>query len=137
MDRPVPGGMAWARLGGTWRATVDLLSDPDRYTARHRRARFLLTGVALCGVCGATVNAGGTTGQATASTAVSVVRPCPRAAAPVENWVSEVVIARLSREDAAELLHDDKRPDLEALRREATAKRARLNAMLPSSRTAS
>jgi hypothetical protein len=38
---------------------VTLLSDPARYTSRNKGARSLLTGIALCGVCGATVNAGG------------------------------------------------------------------------------
>jgi hypothetical protein len=41
--------------------------------------------------------------------------------------VSEVVVARLSRDDAAELLTDDKQPDIEALRSEAAALRARLD----------
>ena len=50
-----------------------------------------------------------------------------RSAVPVEEWVSEVAIARLSRDDAGELLRDDKRPDVEALRTEAAALRARLD----------
>jgi hypothetical protein len=45
----------------------------------------------------------------------------------VEEWVSEVVIARLSRPDAVELLTDNERPDIEALRSEAAAHRARLD----------
>jgi site-specific DNA recombinase len=110
---------------------VGVLSDPDRYTAKNRGARSLLTGIALCGVCGATVHAGG------ANTHQSRIYRCSgpprynghvsRSAAPVEQWVSEVVIARLSRDDAAELLRDDNRPDVEALRTEAAALRARLD----------
>ena len=53
-----------------------------------------------------------------------------RAAAPVENWVSEVVIARLSRPDASELLRNDKRPDIDALRTEAVTLRARQDQLL-------
>jgi hypothetical protein len=86
-----------------------------------------LTGIALCGVCGATVNG------ARARTKKRIYR-CSRsyghicrAAEPVEEWVSEVVVARLSREDASELLTDDKRPDIDALRSEATALRSRLD----------
>jgi site-specific DNA recombinase len=118
----------------TWRATLALLSDPDRKTTNGRGARALLTGIALCGVCGATVHAGGAShgkriyrcsatfnGSARSSGHVS------RLAQPVEEWVSEVVIARLSRPDAVELLHDDKRPDIAVHRARAKALRARLD----------
>jgi DNA invertase Pin-like site-specific DNA recombinase len=112
----------------TWRAVVDLLADPARYLARNRRARSLLSGIAMCGVCGATVNSGGANNhQQRIYRCSGSTGHVSRAAAPVENWVSEVAVARLSREDAAELLHDDKRPDIEALRREAMALRARLD----------
>jgi site-specific DNA recombinase len=40
----------------TWRAVVGLLSDPERFAGRGRGARALLTGIAVCGLCGATVN---------------------------------------------------------------------------------
>jgi site-specific DNA recombinase len=41
--------------------------------------------------------------------------------------VSAVVIERLSRPDARDLLHDQNRPDVEALRTEANALQARLD----------
>jgi site-specific DNA recombinase len=108
---------------------VGLLSDPDRYTARNRGARSLLTGIALCGVCGATVHAGG------ANTHQKRIYRCSagynghvsRSAAPVEQWVSKVVVNILSRPDAAELLADDDQPDIEALRSEARVLRLRLD----------
>jgi site-specific DNA recombinase len=113
----------------TWRAVVGLLSDPDRFTGRGRVDRALLTGIALCGVCGATVN-----GARAHSKNKARIYRCSaayghtsRAAAPVEEWVEEVAIARLSRPDASELLRDDSRPDVAALRSEATALRARLD----------
>jgi DNA invertase Pin-like site-specific DNA recombinase len=113
----------------TWRAVVGMLSDPDRYTARYKGAKSLLTGVALCGVCGATVHSGG------ANTRTRRIYRCSagsnghvsRSAAPVDEWVSEVVIARLSRPDAAELLRDGKRPDIDALRTESQVLRLRLD----------
>jgi DNA invertase Pin-like site-specific DNA recombinase len=54
------GKAAWPSIvdEGTWRAAVDLLTDPRRRTG-PTNARALLTGVALCGVCGATVHSGG------------------------------------------------------------------------------
>jgi ferredoxin-NADP reductase len=45
----------------------------------------------------------------------------------VEDWVSEVAIARLSRPDAAELLHDEKRPDIAVHRTRSAAYRAHLD----------
>lgn len=113
-----------------WRAATALLSDPDRYTALNRGSRALLTGIALCGVCGATVHAGGSSrpGHKIYRCYAAYNGHVSRAASPVEQWVSEVVIARLSRPDAAELLRDDsERPDMVALRSEATALRARLD----------
>lgn len=48
-----------------------------------------------------------------------------RVAADVDHYVSEVVIARLCREDAADLLPQRRRADVAALSREANAIRAR------------
>jgi site-specific DNA recombinase len=111
----------------TWRAAVGLLSDPERYTARNKGARSLLTGIALCGVCGAHVHSGGPTHKKRIyRCSASFNGHVSRLAEPVEDHVSDVAIARLSREDAVELLQDDNRPDIDALRTEATALRARL-----------
>ena len=81
-------------------------------------------GIALCGHCGATVNGA----RSRAGTALPVLRPRP----PLPGGGAdrrlgvEVAVARLSRDDAVELLRDDKRPDIEALRTEAAALRSRL-----------
>jgi hypothetical protein len=40
----------------TWGAVVGLLSDPERFTGRGRGARALLSGIAVRGIGGATVN---------------------------------------------------------------------------------
>jgi hypothetical protein len=47
----------------------------------------------------------------------------------VEEFVSAVMIERLSRPDAAALLVDHKKPDVDALRTEAVAIRQRLDAL--------
>ena len=52
-----------------------------------------------------------------------------RAAGPVDWWVGEAVIGRMSQPDAAELLADDNRPDAAALRREAKVIRGRLDGL--------
>jgi DNA invertase Pin-like site-specific DNA recombinase len=50
----------WAPIvdEATWRAAVRVLCDPERRSA-PRGGKGLLTGVAVCGVCGATVRRGG------------------------------------------------------------------------------
>jgi hypothetical protein len=107
---------------------VGLLSDPERFTGRSRGARALLTGIALCGICEATVHGGGANryGNRIYRCSGSYGHVC-RTAEPVERWVSEVAIARLSRDDATELLRDDNRPDVEAARSEVRVLRLRLD----------
>jgi site-specific DNA recombinase len=51
-----------------------------------------------------------------------------RAAVPVETYVGTLIVERLSRPDAADLLVDHSRPDAAALRREAAALRRRRDA---------
>ena len=104
----------WRIIGnGTWdglvsedtfRAVADLLSDPVRRTTPDTRRKYFLSGLARCGVCGAPCNTGGTTrpGRPTQRTLkCSVTKHLQVGSGPVEAWVSEVVIARLSRDDAA------------------------------------
>jgi site-specific DNA recombinase len=52
-----------------------------------------------------------------------------RQAEPVDSFVSAVIVGRLARPDAADLLVDHTRPDVPALRQEATALRSRLDAL--------
>ncbi|MGR7023409.1 recombinase family protein [Geodermatophilus sp. URMC 62] len=129
-DGHITGPAAWPPIvdEGTWRAAVDLLRDPSRRTAAAN-ARGLLTGVARCAVCGLSCHGGGATkGQG------RIIR-CPsmkhvqRSAEPVEDYVSAVVIERLSRPDAIGLLADNQRPDVGKLREQAVALRTRLDAL--------
>jgi site-specific DNA recombinase len=127
----IVGKAAWPSIidEGTFVAVRDLLSDPSRRTA-PRNARALLTGVALCGICGATVHSGG----AAVTQHVRVYR-CrtmghfSRSALPVEDYVAGLVVERLSRTDAAALLLDHSRPDVGKLREDAQSLRARLDAV--------
>jgi DNA invertase Pin-like site-specific DNA recombinase len=132
--KAVVGQAAWPAIVSeeTWRAVVDVLTDPGRANL-PRSARGLLTGLARCGVpeCGATVHRGaaparrGREGHATYRCRAAYGH-VGRAAAPVDEYVTEVVIARLERPDASRLIVDDKRPDAAKLRREAQAIRKRL-----------
>lgn len=113
----------------TWRAAVAVLSDPGRVKA-PRSGRSLLTGIARCGVCGATVHAGaapsrrGREGWRTYRCRAAYGH-VGRAAQPVEDFVSAVAVERLSRPDATDLLVDHDRADVNDLRARAVELRQR------------
>jgi hypothetical protein len=114
----------------TWRATVAILSDPGRKTTPGPARRHLLTWLARCGVCGAPVFCTSTSRAAANGRERRTVYRCredtrghvARDKTALDDFITRLVIARLSREDAAELLikHEDG-PDLAALQREAAA----------------
>jgi site-specific DNA recombinase len=131
----IVGAGSWPALvpEPTWRAVRTLLDDPAR-RPRTRGVRTLLGGVARC-YCGApaygTRNSLGA--PAYRCRVMSGTRMGPgstghvtRLAGVVDDYVTELVIERLSRPDAADLLIDHDRPDVEALRGQARALRARL-----------
>jgi hypothetical protein len=112
-----------------WRALVAILTDPSRRTSPGNGVKWLGSGLYLCGRCGSGLRVQGAGGNRTRA------YRCPqrggghvtRAAAPLDEYVTAVIVARLARPDAVELL----RPvaplvDLDALRTDATAARARL-----------
>jgi site-specific DNA recombinase len=118
----------------TWRAVRGILEDPARKPPRG--VRTMLGGLALC-PCGNAV-----TGMPS-HTGHHIYRCAPasrnraysgghvaRQAAPVEEFITKLVIARLSRPDAADLVAvPASGPDIAALREEATAIRANLKEM--------
>jgi site-specific DNA recombinase len=131
----IVGSAVWPAIvpEETWRAADALLSDPSRRTNNGTARRWLLGGLALCGRCddGVTTVRVNYRERDAAGQPVRVYR-C-RASAHLSreasfcDWrVSERVIARLSRVDARDLLVDDERPDISALRSEADALRLRL-----------
>jgi DNA invertase Pin-like site-specific DNA recombinase len=136
----IMGRAEWAPIVAeeTWRAVDDLLSE--RAAKKPLRSgTALLTGLARC-QCGVTVRSGGN------RLGERVIR-CGdwkhfmRKAEPVEEYVNGVVVERLKRPDAADLLIDDDRPDIDTLRAERVVLKTRLDgiaaavgsgAMLPS-----
>jgi site-specific DNA recombinase len=86
----------------TWRAAVRILCDPDRRKAPHG-GKGLLTGVAVCGVCGETVHRGGGAHVGVPTYRCSSGAHVARKARPVDEYVTEVTITRLTQPDAAEL----------------------------------
>lgn len=119
----------------TWRAVVALLTDPDRRTNTGRTARrWLGSGLYQCERCDGRPVAASFAGHANHGrhtyACMSTRGGCSRSwsAAPLDAWVVELVTARLRRGDLADLLPRD-RPDVDALRAERVAARARLDAM--------
>jgi site-specific DNA recombinase len=113
----------------TFLAAKAMLENPARRTGKPTGKR-LLTGVARCGVCGATVHAGG------AVKAGNFNYRCggsgghvARLAEPVEEYVVGAIVARLSRDDARDLVLAQQGPDAQALAVEAAGIRQRLDAL--------
>jgi DNA invertase Pin-like site-specific DNA recombinase len=123
----------------TWRAVRAVFDGRQRRTARPRS---VLTRVGRCGypyrtwsqfleaegadACGATIHSGGATRGYRMYRCSGAYGHIARSAVPVEEYVFEVAIGRLSAPDARDLLVDDDRPDASALRAEAMSLRTRL-----------
>lgn len=132
----IVGNGTWEPLVSeeTWRAVHDILEDPARKPPHG--VPPLLGGLALC-PCGNVV-----TGMPS-HTGHHIYRCAPvsrnrawkgghvaRQAAPVEDFIEKLVIARLSRPDAADLVEvPEGGPDVAALREEAAAIRRNLEEM--------
>jgi DNA invertase Pin-like site-specific DNA recombinase len=86
----------------TWRATARLLCNPSRRRPPHN-GRGLLTGIALCGVCGETVHRGGATHRGVQGYRCRSGRHVSRKSVPIDTYITEIVLARLSRPDAVRL----------------------------------
>ncbi|WP_341537338.1 recombinase family protein [Klenkia marina] len=110
----------------TYRAAVALLEDPTRRTTPDTARKYLLAGLALCR-CGSPVITGRSSRGPRTYRCSETRGHMSRAAEPVDNLVSALVIGRLSQPDAADLmLTDETLPDLNALREKAAALRTRL-----------
>jgi site-specific DNA recombinase len=116
----------------TWRGVVAILTDPARRTSppvTSPSPKWLLSLIANCGVCGQTVVVGGGRKENPTYVCRHQTGHMRRVARPTEEFVSRIIIARLSQPDAAELLSRHPEIDTSSLSREVTAARARLDAL--------
>ena len=112
----------------TWRAVqAKLDAAPGR--GRAPKPRMLLTGVADCGVCGAPVWGGRVAAGYPIYRCRAARGHIGRRAAPVDDFIASVVVARLCEPDVADLLVDHDRPDAKALRARRVELRARLDGL--------
>lgn len=109
---------------GTWRAARELLGR-TRAHGQGTARKWLLSGLAVCGVCLEPIRSGGGD-KGVQSYRCRSMGHFMRRGAPLDAYVSLLVVERLSRPDAADLLLDQDRPDLDALR----ARRAGVDARL-------
>lgn len=128
----VIGAAGWPAIlpEDLWRGVVAVLSNPSRRTQLSAVRRWMGSGLYRCGVCGATVRS-----HLSASNRASsrpgyacegkhLVRNCR----DVDAWVGSLVVERLSRDDARELLAPPSR-DTAELHTHALALRQRLDEM--------
>jgi DNA invertase Pin-like site-specific DNA recombinase len=117
----VVGAAGWPAIldEATWRGVCAVLSDPRRRTNTGVARRWLLSGLALCGVCGDPVrsfSAGTVHGRPTKPTyTCRTGRHVVRDAAACDQLVTAVILERLGRPDARELLTPDQRTDTAGL----------------------
>ncbi len=109
-------------------ALVARLTDPARRTQTGTTTKYLLTGICVCGACGARMFASptGRKGRYWQVYKCQASAHLTRRMEYVDELVTEAVVARMARADAAKLLGPEA-PDLEVLREEAVALRRRLD----------
>ena len=121
---------SWKRVPGvvSWQSSRIRPAGPlPRATSPS--PKWLLSLIAKCGVCGETVNVGGGRKNNPSYVCRGRTSHMRRVARPTEDFVSRIIIARLSQPDAAELVSPHPEIDMAALNREVTAARARLDAL--------
>jgi DNA invertase Pin-like site-specific DNA recombinase len=117
----VVGRAGWAPLVDetTWRGVKAILTDPSRRTNPGAPPRWLLSGLARCGVCGQPVRStstGHSRGRpSTTGYVCATGKHVVRNAAEVDQLVTAVIAERLSRPDAADLLVSGRDVDLAGL----------------------
>jgi DNA invertase Pin-like site-specific DNA recombinase len=120
---------------GTWPAILDedvfravqsTLTDPTRLVTPGPERRWLGSGFYLCGVCGKTVKPHHV-GAGTRGRAPRTVYRCPghvsRSALPADEWVLDLMAARLARVEPAELPRDQAVPDANAIHAQIVVQR--------------
>ena len=94
-----------------WLAARRALTAPGRHRGPSNAKRWLLSGIARCGVCDATLKSGVKgDGQFIYSCRVSSSHVAPLIG-PIDGYVTEVIIERLSRSDAQAALALDPQED--------------------------
>jgi hypothetical protein len=123
----VLGDGAWEPIidTGTYDQLRAILADPQRRTSVSTAAAHLLSGIARCGVCGGSMRAGK---SRQVDSYRCQARSCvSRNRRDVDDYITRLVVARLSRDDAAAVLTPDRGDERQQAVAEARQLRARLD----------
>jgi hypothetical protein len=118
----------WPRLvePDTWRMAVRKLNNPERRCGVDRGRKHLLSGIAICGRCDATLTSTVNARKQRQYVCINCNK-IARNGDKVDAIIIEAVVRRLSREDAVDLLRPKvDEVDAEALREERRALRDKL-----------
>lgn len=108
-----------------WRAVHGILTQPSRRNNFTTGRKYLLTGIAVCGICDAPMSSNIKRGYTIY--ACKQCYGCSRRQDAVDRLVIDLVLGFLARPDAAELLVDQHAEGLDALRRRERALMDRLD----------
>ncbi|MFZ0714788.1 recombinase family protein [Mycobacterium sp.] len=100
----------------TWRAAHAKITHPDRRTGTFKGRKYLLSGIALCGHCGHALTSH-VSNRGKRQYGCYKCRKVSRGGEQVDALITEMVVRRLAREDAVDLVvTDDEEVDANALR---------------------
>ena len=129
----IVGPAAWPPVvdEDRWRALVSALTHPGRRTQWSSARRWLLSGLAVCGVCDEPMRATlqNSARRGVPSYTCKAQRCVSRNAEELDAYIGAVVVERLSRPDVAELLSATGGPNTGALQLDAAGLRERLDGL--------
>lgn len=112
---------------GVFHRCVAKFADPARKTTHEHSIKFLLSGIATCGVCGARIKIGRPRGY---SSYICSAKFCvARKLGAVDDLIGDLIVARLSQPDALGLLAAGGDDDSSAAMEELEGLRARLDSL--------
>lgn len=119
----------WDRLfdEDTHTRLVAILRDPARRTSRSNAIKYLLSGIAKCGVCGSTLRVLPDCSRSCTSYICGNGAHVRRKLDAVDDLVTRVVVARLAQPDAPDLFQDTHSEDTALMRSKAAGLRAKLD----------
>lgn len=127
----IAGKAVWPALldEDVWRGVCALLGDATRRTNKGTARRWLMAGLARCSICGSPVKSFSASAKRRPSKPVYTCRSGKhviRNAEQVDRFIEAIIIERLKRPDAAQLLVPDQRGDPSQLHVKDAALAARL-----------